>query len=253
MRRTPLALIAALGWLGSQGCMFVHDTDCATNLDCNSGRICDAGQCVTANSEGGPSASPSETGTGTGTGSTTTEGPSCTDVGSGTQSAATVGADFAICSSKVQSLSVTIGSGALVRSIDGRSCTLKDPGYKCYSTQPDVYACGTCTFKLTKETVGTTVAGFAIQPQSCLVAGCADYCCTSSEGTTFPSMYWLGETPSSGGTEPGTGGTGGGSNSGCSGYQSCSVCYQSCDDSCYDYPMGCLGPCFQGCDKCCTP
>lgn len=32
-------------WLGSQGCMFVHDTDCETDSDCSTGRVCHAGTC----------------------------------------------------------------------------------------------------------------------------------------------------------------------------------------------------------------
>lgn len=32
-------------WLGSQGCMFVHDTECETDRDCDSGRVCSSGTC----------------------------------------------------------------------------------------------------------------------------------------------------------------------------------------------------------------
>lgn len=34
---------------------------------------------------------------------------------------------------------------------------------------------------------------------------------------------------------------------------SCLTCYQKCSADCSSYPQGCLGPCYAGCDKCCTP
>jgi hypothetical protein len=38
-------------WLGSQGCMFVHDTECETDRDCDSGRVCSSGTCKGGTSE----------------------------------------------------------------------------------------------------------------------------------------------------------------------------------------------------------
>ncbi|HVY25011.1 MAG TPA: hypothetical protein VHB79_00615 [Polyangiaceae bacterium] len=38
-------VVLASLWLGSQGCMFVHDTDCQTDSDCSSGRVCSSGTC----------------------------------------------------------------------------------------------------------------------------------------------------------------------------------------------------------------
>ncbi len=70
MRKRTIAQSIIFAWLGAQGCMFAHDTDCTENADCENGRVCSAGACVGAGSlsegsAGGSSSSPTSTTCGT--------------------------------------------------------------------------------------------------------------------------------------------------------------------------------------------
>jgi hypothetical protein len=248
--RTSLLVSAVLAWFLVPGCMFVHDTDCESNSDCKAGRTCQNGACVAGASEG--SGTPGAGGTssvGSGGTGTNPEGPTCTALRSGTQQATALDSSL-FCTPAKTSFSVTIGSSGLVQSIDGRSCTLTNPGYSCFETFPDVYECGGCTLRVGDRSIdGMTPLAWGVEPASCAEAGCAAYCCMTESGFWYSGDYYLDQQPGTG-----TGGSGaGGSGSNCGAPQSCSSCYDECNYSCDGYPGNCVTLCFQGCDRCCSP
>lgn len=212
-------------WFGLGACFYVHDDDCSSNLDCHSGRVCQQGECVDAeaaegSSDGsgggegtGPALNSSTTGSSDGSGggegtgpapnsSTTGSGaaaPGCGGIQSGTQIVA-VTSGPSVCMPAHQAFSAVFGAGSMLESVELGQCSLTEPGTECYEAFPDTYECGSCSFEVYLSSIfseGESVnVGWVITPASCS-AGCAYYCCTS-EGTDYPGLYWLSQTPPGG-------------------------------------------------------
>ncbi len=275
--RLCLALAAAfVGSLAAGGCVAGGDSSCfvgSLGCECTPGGACDpgltcsGGVCDRAFGGGGSGAGAAANGGSSGSGGAGQGGGAAAAGGSGGTEPGTGGASPApiqscelvsgsldarkidslgLCTEAVASVSVSVNSERLVEMVDGQPCTPVEVGHDCTRTFPDKYECGGCTFEV-REGGSTREAWLETD---CIGDPCAKFCCAIPGTTTVDSASY--ELPRGGGS----GGSGGGGNGGTGGSRppcgSCMGCYQKCNIDCLNYPEPCTGPCYQGCDTCCS-